>query len=182
MPLKAEAVKSRDNAPAGSGRKPGVSHGKKVSPEEIIVQFGYVGLFVVSMLAASILPFSSEIFVVLMPTFGYNIWMVGIVATVGNYAGALTVYYMGRKGTEYILERYPRIDRTRLEQAEAWFGRWGPSVLLLAGIPIIGDPICLVAGSLHMKLSTFSIWSFVGKGWRYVLILGLWQYGLNLFA
>ena len=134
------------------------------------------------MLAASIVPLSSEVFVVLMPTFGYNIWLVGIVATLGNYAGALTMYYLGKKGTEYILERYPRIDGDRLLKAETWFKRWGPSVLLLAGVPIIGDPICLVAGSLHMDFMTYTIWSVIGKGWRYILILGLWQYGIGFFS
>ncbi len=154
----------------------------QVSPESLITQFGYIGLFTISFLAASILPLSSEVFVLLMPTFGYNIWLVGVVATVGNFAGSLTVYYMGKKGTDYILEKYPRIQGERLARAEEWFGKWGPPVLLLAGIPVIGDPICLVAGSLHMKLLTFSIWTFIGKGWRYILLLGLWQYFLRFFT
>lgn len=153
-----------------------------MSPETLITQFGYLGLFIISMVAASIIPLSSEVVVLAMPAMGFNVWMVGIVATVGNFAGALTVFYMGKKGTEYLLERYPRLEGDRLKQAETWFKRWGPPVLLLAGLPVIGDPICLVAGSLHMNIWTFSIWTFFGKGWRYVLLLGLWQTILSFFG
>ena len=145
------------------------------------LQFGYLGLFIVSLIAASIVPFSSEIFVLAMPPLGYNVWWVGIVATAGNVAGAYTMYYMGVKGTPYIAKRY-KIPQERMDSAEAWFMRWGPAVLLLSAVPIIGDPICLVAGSLRMKLWKFALWATVGKGWRYVLLLGAWQWILGLFG
>lgn len=150
-----------------------------MNPEFLITQFGYLGLFIISLVAASIIPLSSEVFVLAMPAMGFNVWLVGLVATAGNFTGALTVYYMGKKGTEYLLAKYPRLDGKRLTQAENWFHRWGAPVLLLAGLPIIGDPICLVAGTLHMKFWTFSLWTFIGKGWRYVLLLGFWNSILN---
>lgn len=148
---------------------------------EFWLQFGYVGLFIVSLVAASIVPLSSEIFVVAMIPLGYNIWVVGLVATAGNVVGAYTMYYMGIKGTAYITQRY-NIKEERMEQAKNWFDRWGPAVLLLSAAPVIGDPICLVAGSLRMNLFTFTFWATIGKGWRYVLLLGAWQVVLPWFG
>lgn len=142
----------------------------------IITQFGYFGLFIVNVLAASVLPLSSEIIVVAMPSFGYNIWLVGLVATFGNYVGALTMYYMGLKGTEFVFARYMSIEPQKWTRAEQWFKRWGPAALLLCWVPIVGDPLCAVAGGLQMEIWRFSIWAFVGKGWRYVILLGLWEY------
>lgn len=147
--------------------------------DQLILQFGYFGLFIVSAVAASIIPFSNEILVIAMPPLGFTPWIVGLVATFGNLAGALTMYWMGFKGIDYVVERY-NIKKERLEKAEAWFQSWGAPSLLLAGLPIIGDPICLAAGAVHMRMPKFLAWTFVGKGWRYILILGAveWVWGL----
>ena len=95
-------------------------------------------------------------------------------------AGAFTMYWMGLKGTAYIVERY-HIKQQRMDQAAAWFDKWGPAVLLLAAIPIIGDPLCLVAGSLRMKVWTFTFWVTIGKGWRYLPLLGAMQAVMTYF-
>ena len=140
--------------------------------DQLILQFGYLGLFIVSIIAASIIPFSSEILVVAMPPLGFNPWIVGLVATLGNVVGALTMYWLGFKGVDYVVKRYT-VKKERIEKAENWFKKWGAPSLLLAGLPIIGDPICLAAGAVHMRMPKFLIWTFVGKGWRYILILGV---------
>ena len=148
---------------------------------ELILQFGYIGLFIVSAVAASIVPLSNEVLVIAMPPLGFNPWIVGLVATLGNVVGALTMYWLGVKGVDFVVERYS-VKKERLEQAEAWFKRWGTPSLLLAGLPIIGDPICLAAGVTRMRLPKFLAWTFVGKGWRYVLILGALESILNLIG
>lgn len=140
--------------------------------ESFILQFGYLGLFIVSFLAASILPLSTEIFVIIMPTMGFNIWLVGIFATLGNYVGALTMYYMGWYGTDFVLSRYVTIEQDKIDRAQEWFARWGPPTLLLSWVPFIGDPLCAVAGSLKMPLITFTIWTIMGKSSRYIVLLG----------
>lgn len=147
-----------------------------MTPEFLIGQFGYVGLFIISVLAASILPLSSEVFVVAMPILGYNIWVVGLVATAGNYVGALTNYYIGLKGSNLILGRFFKLDERQVARAEQWFGRWGAPALLMSWAPIVGDPLCAVAGMLHMGFWKFTIWTILGKGWRYVVLLGAWQW------
>lgn len=140
--------------------------------ESFILQFGYIGLFLVSFLAATILPLSTELIVVLMPAMGFNIWLVGIFATLGNYLGALTMYYMGWYGTDFVLARYVTIEPDKLERAQDWFRRWGAPALLLSWVPFIGDPLCAVAGSLKMPFPIFTLWTIIGKGARYVVLLG----------
>lgn len=149
--------------------------------DQLILQFGYIGLFIISLIAASIVPFSSELFVIAMPPLGFNPWLVGLVATLGNVAGALTMYWLGVKGHDYVVQRY-KVKKERLEQAENWFRKWGAPALLLAGLPVIGDPICLAAGATHMRMPKFLAWTFVGKGWRYILILGALEGILNLLG
>lgn len=144
--------------------------------EELITHFGYLGLFIISLLAASIIPLSSELFVVLMQSLGYNSWLIGLVATLGNYTGALTVYYMGKYGGSYLLGRSAKIDAVQLARAEAWFGRYGSPILLLSWLPIVGDALCGTAGLLRLGLLRFSLWTILGKGWRYFLLLGAWKW------
>lgn len=147
--------------------------------DQLILQFGYVGLFIISAVAASIVPLSNEILVIAMPPLGFNPWIVGSVATVGNVVGALTMYWLGVKGVDFVTDRY-KVNPERLDQAIDWFNRWGAPSLLLAGLPIIGDPLCLAAGAVRMHMLKFLAWTVVGKGWRYVLILGAveWIWGL----
>lgn len=152
--------------------------------DNFITNFGFLGLFLLSLLGATILPFSNEAAVILMAALGFNLWLIGLTATVGNVAGAWTVYWMGLKGIDHLPDRF-KIEEKQLEQAKSLFDRWGVWFLLLTGVPIIGDPICLVAGSLKMGVGRFLIWTFFGKGWRYILILGAWEWlesiATNLF-
>ena len=144
-------------------------------------QFGYLGLFAISFLAASILPLSSELFVLAMPPLGYNLWLVGIVATLGNYAGALTNYYVGQKGTDFVLSRYFKVSDKTWSRAERFYERWGPIALFFSWVPFIGDPLTAVAGALRMDWRIFTFWVLLGKGFRYVILLGFADAIYNLF-
>lgn len=143
--------------------------------EQIIINFGYLGLFALSVLGATILPLSNEAAVVLMAALEFNVWAIGLTATVGNVIGAWTVYWIGLKGIDQLPDRY-QVPPERLQQFTDLFKRYGGWLILLIGVPIIGDPICLVAGGLKMKQIPFLIWAFFGKGWRYILILGAWAW------
>ncbi|MCA9924621.1 MAG: DedA family protein [Anaerolineales bacterium] len=148
---------------------------------EFFFQFGYLGLFIISFLAASLLPLSSEFFVLAMPPLGYNIWLVGIVATVGNFAGALMNYYVGKKGSDFIFARYFQIKQETWDKAESFYRRWGPVALFFSWVPIIGDPLTAVAGALHLDIRVFTFWVIIGKGFRYVVLLGFAEQIYSLF-
>ena len=140
---------------------------------DFIFSLGYLGLFIISFLAASLIPLSSELFVLGMPALGYNIWWIVVVATLGNYCGTLLNYYIGKKGTDFVLSRYLRIKPETWARAERFYERWGPVALFFSWVPFIGDPLTAVAGALNMHLGIFSFWVLLGKGLRYLVLLGI---------
>ena len=148
---------------------------------DFIFSLGYAGLFLISFLSASLLPLASEVFVVGMPPLGYNVWGVILVATVGSYSGSLVNYAIGKKGTDFVLGRYLKIDPKTWTRAERFYERWGPVALFFSWVPFIGDPLTAVAGALHMNLGIFSFWVLFGKTLRYLVLLGIASRFLNIF-
>lgn len=144
--------------------------------ESIFFQYGYAGLFAVSFLSATLLPLASEAFVALMPGAGYNIWWVLIFATVGNFLGSLTNYFIGKWGSNFVLARFVRTDEKKMQRAKELFNRWGTPVLFFSWIPIIGDPLTVVGGIMDIRLTTFPLWVLSGKVLRYLIILSLVQF------
>ncbi len=137
--------------------------------EGFLLNYGYAGLFISSFLASTLLPFGSEGIVVLLVSQGFNAMAVVIVASVGNFFGACTSYYLGFMGRGY-MEKYLRIDRHDLETAEKYFSKYGSYVLLFTWVPLIGDAITVTGGLLRLKFTTFAILVFVGKFLRYLAV------------
>jgi membrane protein YqaA with SNARE-associated domain len=139
--------------------------------EELVFQSGYPGLFVVSFLAATFVPLGSEIFVVTMTISGYNPWIIFATATTGNTLGAITNYFVGRYGTNFIFSRYIKVDPQKRQHVERMYQKWGSPILFFAWTPIVGDPLTLVAGGFNLNLYIFTFWVFLGKAFRYVLVI-----------
>ena len=130
-------------------------------------------LFLSAFLSATVLPGSSEALLVLRLTEG-SPWVTAVLtAAAGNLCGSLVTYGMGRAGNAVLHARWLRIGRDDLRRAQAWFGRWGLPSLLFAWLPVVGDPLCLVAGLLRVKLSAFVALVGLGKLARYGFIAWL---------
>jgi membrane protein YqaA with SNARE-associated domain len=140
---------------------------------DIIFQFGYPGLFVVSFLSATLLPLASEVIVVAMPRLGYNAWLVILFATSGSFLGSLTNYYVGRQGSDFLLSRYIKIKPQTLARAEKFYQRWGVVTLFFSWLPFLGDPLTIVAGAFHTNPRIFTFWVLLGKTLRYIVLLGI---------
>lgn len=139
--------------------------------EELVFQTGYAGLFVVSFLAATLVPLGSEVFVVSMALSGYHPGFLFAAATTGNTLGAITNYYVGRYGTNFLFSRYIRVDAGKRQRIENQFQKYGSPVLFFAWVPVVGDPLTVVAGGLNLNLYVFTSWVVLGKAFRYALIL-----------
>ncbi|MDD5070718.1 MAG: DedA family protein [Candidatus Omnitrophica bacterium] len=139
--------------------------------EELVFQYGYVGLFIVSFLAATILPLGSEIFVVAMVVSDFNVGVVFLVATIANTLGAITNYYVGKLGTHFVMSRYVKVDSDKRRKAERIYQKWGAPVLFLSWVPVVGDLLTVVAGGFKLKLSIFTFWVFLGKSFRYFFVI-----------
>lgn len=146
----------------------------------IVFNFGYLGLFVVSYLSATVLPFSEQFAVVGMVALGYSSILIVVVATAGSFLGALTNYYVGREGSEFVFSRYISVDGDRLERAEKFYGRWGSYILLFSWLPLLGDAITVVSGVLHLDLRVFTFWVLLGRIVRQTIIVLLAAHIIDL--
>jgi membrane protein YqaA with SNARE-associated domain len=147
--------------------------------ESFGIDGGYVGLFAVSCLAATLLPLSSEALVAVLVASKFSTVPVLAVATAGNYLGALINYWVGRKGGEYLLNKVFKVDADKLINARERVAKWGTPALFFAWLPIVGDPLTVAAGGLRVNLMIFSFWVILGKLLRYWAIIGgvQWQVG-----
>ena len=137
-------------------------------------------LFVVSFLAATVLPLGSEWLLVLMITQGFSYSETVITASVGNYLGGYTTYIIGLYGSGYIIKKILRIDSTKLARAEKLYEKYGSWSLLISWLPVIGDPICLVAGVFKVHWLRFSLLVFLGKFSRYASVAYLAHKALSI--
>lgn len=130
-------------------------------------------LFASAFLSATLLPGSSEALLLLRLNEGVDPGELVLTATAGNLLGSLLTYFMGRGGNALLHRRWFRIDKNDLARAEHWFGRWGTPALLLAWLPVIGDPLCLLAGILRVRLLWFVLLVGLGKVARYAALAWL---------
>ena len=134
---------------------------------------GYFGVFLVSFIASTLVPFSNEVVVAAMPALGYDIWLTAVWATAGGYLGSLVNYFVGQRGTDFIFSRWISIKPERWEQAEKIFNRWGNWALFFVWLPVVGDPLALVAGAFNIDWRLFSFWVISGKFLRFIVLLGI---------
>jgi len=131
-------------------------------------------LFIISLLAATILPLSSEIVLTTMlltNLFEKNILL--IVASSGNILGSIFNWYLGKKITIFQDRKWFPVSPEQLNKSQKYFQKYGLWSLLLAWVPVIGDPLTLLAGVLKVRFSIFFILVSVSKISRYVFILYL---------
>ncbi|MEA3548445.1 MAG: YqaA family protein [Thermodesulfobacteriota bacterium] len=138
--------------------------------EEFLLHSGLPALFVLSFLAATVLPLGSEWLLIGLILKSCDVENVVAVATVGNYLGACTTYGIGLWGSAFFMQRVLRINADQTERAAAIFRKYGSWSLMLSWLPLIGDPLCLMAGSLRLNFILFSLLVFIGKFARYALI------------
>ena len=130
-------------------------------------------LFTSAFLSATLLPGSSEALLLFRLSEGQPWLPLVLVATTGNLLGSLVTFAMGRVGNRVLHWRWMRIEDRALVRAEAWFRRWGQPSLLLAWLPIVGDPLCLVAGLLRVHPLAFLVLAGLGKLGRYAFLAWL---------
>lgn len=139
------------------------------SLQAVLLNYGYIGLFLASFLASTIFPFGSEGILVYLVYEKFNIPTLVLVASAGNYFGACTSYYIGLKGRG-IVERYLRIDSRDIEKAEKYFSKYGMYILLFTWLPFIGDAFTVAGGLLRLRFWLFSVLVFTGKFLRYLAV------------
>ncbi len=130
-----------------------------------------LGLFASALLSATLLPGSSEAALVALLAMGESHpALLVAVATAGNVLGSVVNWIMGRFFAHFRDRRWFPVDRRSYDRAVRWYGRMGIWSLLLAWVPVIGDPLTAVAGALRVDIRTFLILVTLGKAGRYIFI------------
>jgi membrane protein YqaA with SNARE-associated domain len=133
---------------------------------------GYLGLFLSAFLAATLLPFYSELALVAMAqSERFDPALLWLVATAGNTLGAAVNWALGRYLLHFQERKWFPFSSKQMEKATKWFNRWGLWSLLFAWLPWGGDPLTFVAGVLRVRFGVFLILVGVGKALRYVVVL-----------
>ncbi|WP_300670410.1 YqaA family protein [Desulfoluna sp.] len=134
---------------------------------------GYLSLFALSFLAATVVPLGSEWLLVALLMDQLDPSLLLVSATTGNVFGALTTWTIGVWGGPFLMGKVLRIDPKTQAKARALYRRWGSGSLLLAWLPVIGDPLCLVGGLFRIPLLRFTLLVTLGKLGRYGVIVAM---------
>jgi membrane protein YqaA with SNARE-associated domain len=128
-------------------------------------------LFLSAFAASTILPMSSEVVLGALAASGStDRTLLLAVATAGNTLGAVVNWGIGRYAATW-RTRLLSLEEAKFERACRWFNRWGIWCLLLSWLPIVGDPLTLVAGALRTPFVPFVLLVLIGKAARYLLVL-----------
>ena len=131
----------------------------------------YASLFSTAFVAATLFPAGSEaVLVGLILAGSQPVAGLLIVATIGNVAGSLVNWILGR-WIEHFRDRpwFP-VKPTTLARAQGWYERYGKWSLLLSWAPIIGDPLTVAAGLMRERLGVFLLLVTIAKLSRYVIL------------
>ena len=140
----------------------------------MLILFSYFQLLIISFLAATILPFSSEVVLTTMYlSNSFETYLLLIFASIGNILGSITNWCLGKKITIFQDRKWFPVSPYRLNRSQKYFQKYGLWSLLLAWVPIIGDPLTLLAGVLKVRFGVFFLLVSFSKISRYVFILYL---------
>ncbi|MBL1321149.1 MAG: DedA family protein [Methylophaga sp.] len=137
---------------------------------DLLSELGLWGLGISAFLAATILPLSSELVLSALLLAGENPLTVIIIATFANVLGSIVNYLIGHWGADGILHRWFKLTQKQTDKAEKHFNRYGKWSLLLAWVPIIGDPLTFIAGMLKVNFGLFLVLVTTGKFSRYWIL------------
>ena len=134
----------------------------------------YLSLFWISFLAATILPFSSELSLAgLISTTNFNNSLLLIAASLGNILGSVVNWFMGFYSRNFTSKKWFPFNEMQITRSSKWFEKYGKWSLLFAWVPVVGDPLTLVAGILRVKFIDFIILVAIGKVSRYIFVFYL---------
>lgn len=146
---------------------------------QLLIDWGYVGLFISALLAGSIIPFSSEIVMVALVKVGLSPALCVLSATLGNTLGGMTCYYMGRLGRIDWIEKYFKVKRKdRTDAAFPPRERGTDGFLRLSAF--VGEAIAIALGFMRSNLMLTTTSMFAGKLVRYIAMLWALQGAISM--
>ena len=128
-------------------------------------------LFLSAFGAATLLPLQSEAVLVGLLIREPSAWAtLLLVATLGYVLGSIVNYLLGRAVDHLRERRWFPFSASQLERAQQRYQRWGQWSLLLSWMPVIGDPLTLIAGIMREPFWRFVLLVTLAKGGRYIVV------------
>jgi membrane protein YqaA with SNARE-associated domain len=130
----------------------------------------YLSLFVVSLIAATLLPAQSEAVLIALLLDGGSVVGLVVVASFGNVLGSLINWWIGREAIRFQGRSWFPIKPNALLSAQVWYRKYGKWSLLVSWMPVVGDPLTLAAGVMREPLRAVLPLLVVAKTARYAVI------------
>lgn len=137
---------------------------------ETLLEPGYWGMFLSAFLAATVLPFSSDVIYGLMLLSQYDPFWTTVMASLGNWLGGMSSYYLGFLGYWVWIEKYWGVKKAKVEKWENKARKFGAWPALISWLPIIGDPIAIALGFFKLNVYKVAVLMLIGKTLRYLTI------------
>ena len=142
---------------------------------QLLIDWGYTGLFISALLAGSIIPFSSELVMLALVKVGLNPAICVLAATLGNTMGGMTCYYMGHLGKTDWIEKYFKVKQEKIDKMQRFLQGKGALMAFFAFLPFIGEAIAIALGFMRSNVMLTSLSMFTGKLIRYIVMLSALQ-------
>ena len=137
---------------------------------DLLVDYGRIGMLIASFIAGSVFPFSSEAVMLAMLAAGVDPWELVITASIGNVAGSMFNYGVGRLGRLDWIEKYLHVKKESLDRAQRFMGGHGAWMGFFAFLPILGSAISILLGLMRANIIITLISIALGKVMRYLII------------
>jgi len=146
-------------------------------PNVDLMALGYPGLFLAALVAATLLPAQSELLLLAMlATDRFDPALLLLAASLGNVLGSTINWALGRYLAHYRDSRWFPVPETAMAKAERRYRRFGELSLLLSWLPIVGDPLTLIAGVLRTPFLRFLLLVTIAKAGRYAALMAAHGY------
>lgn len=144
-------------------------------------EWGYLGLFLAAFVAGSILPFSSEVVLLLLVRMGLDPVGCLLAAATGNTLGGMTCYWIGHLGKRDWITRYLKVSQAKLDKAARFLEGRGALFAFFTFLPYLGEAIAIVLGLMRSNVWITAGAMFVGKLLRYVVLVLALEGMVSLF-
>ena len=138
---------------------------------QLLIDWGYLGLFISALLAGSIIPFSSELVMVALVKVGLSPAVCVLAATLGNTLGGMTCYYMGHLGKTDWIEKYFKVKKEKIEKTQRFLQGKGALMAFFAFLPFVGEAIAIALGFMRSNVFLTTTSMFADKLLRSIAML-----------
>lgn len=144
---------------------------------ELLITYGYWGMFIAAFIAGSVFPFSSEAVMAGLQLAGLSPLYLFLWGTVGNVAGSMFNYWIGSLGKMEWIEKYLHVKKEKVQQTQKFMEEKGAWVGVLCFLPILGSVIAVTMGYMRSNVYISLISITIGKALRYAILV----YCVSLF-